>query len=152
MAQDAIAVANYFVQKGMDESIPISPMKVQKLVYIAHGWHLALLDEPLIEDKVGAWPFGPVIGSIYKAFSTYAKNYIQTLAQSNGQDISLNNVSTETTNLLDEVWDGYKKFSATKLSNMTHENNSPWDLTYVEGRSNIIEDNLIKSYYQKKLT
>jgi uncharacterized phage-associated protein len=147
MAQNAVAVANYFVQKSINEQKPISPMKVQKLVYIAHGWHLAVTEEPLIDDKVGAWPFGPVIGSIYKAFSQYARRAIDRVIDGN----DLVSPSEDTITILDTVWEKYKNFSATELSNMTHQEGSPWQITYEKGRSNIIDNELIKCHYKERL-
>ena len=46
------AIANFFLDRGMDDDIEISPMKIIKLVYIAHGYHLAVTDVALIEDYV----------------------------------------------------------------------------------------------------
>ena len=40
-------------------------MKVQKLVYFAHGWHLGITKKPLINEQVEAWPYGAVIPSLY---------------------------------------------------------------------------------------
>ena len=40
MGYSAKAVANYFLSKyGRKKGI--TPLKIQKLVYIAHGWHMA---------------------------------------------------------------------------------------------------------------
>ena len=41
-------IANYFLELSAKKDI--SPLKIQKLVYIAHGWHLALYGEPLVQD------------------------------------------------------------------------------------------------------
>jgi len=43
-------------------------MKLQKLVYYAHGWHLALNNEPLIDEQVECWQYGPVISSLFHEF------------------------------------------------------------------------------------
>ena len=36
----AIAIANYFVDCSKGKS-DLTPMKMQKLIFIAHGWYLA---------------------------------------------------------------------------------------------------------------
>jgi uncharacterized phage-associated protein len=63
----AAAVANAILDKAQAESPPVAidHMKLQKLVYITHGWHLAVTGEPLIEEVVYAWPYGPVIPPLY---------------------------------------------------------------------------------------
>lgn len=53
----AIAIANYFLKLGKERGIAINPMKLNKLVYLAHGWHLALYDLSLIDEMVEAWTF-----------------------------------------------------------------------------------------------
>ena len=46
-------------------------MKMQKLVYLAHGWHLAIHDRPLISENFEAWPYGPVEEDLYHIFKPY---------------------------------------------------------------------------------
>lgn len=64
MGHSAKAIANFFIDRHKRHGI--SPLKLQKLIYMAHGWHLALLDKPLVEDEAPeAWKFGPVFASVY---------------------------------------------------------------------------------------
>ncbi len=49
----SLAVANFFVEKSISTGIELTPMKVIKMVYIAHGWHLAIKNSPLIAEAVG---------------------------------------------------------------------------------------------------
>src|SRR5687768_9300066 len=62
---NATSIANFFIQKGIEAGNPIDQMKVQKLVYFAHGWYLAITNQPLINEAIEAWRFGPVIPSLY---------------------------------------------------------------------------------------
>lgn len=70
------AVANYFLDKAREDGVDLSPMKLQKLIYFAHGWHLAIYGEPLIDESVEAWAWGPVISSIYHDFKKYGRDPI----------------------------------------------------------------------------
>ena len=54
-------------------------MQVIKLVYIAHGWHLAIYDVPLVDDYVQAWQYGPVIPPLYYAFKRFGSGPITTI-------------------------------------------------------------------------
>ena len=47
--EKALAIANFFITLGVERECPPTQMKLQKLVYFAHGWHLGLYDQPLIE-------------------------------------------------------------------------------------------------------
>ena len=67
MGYSAKAVANYFLAKYGKHGI--TPLKMQKLVYLSHGWYLAFYDEPLVDDEYAeAWRYGPVFDSLYHEF------------------------------------------------------------------------------------
>ena len=65
MTYDVRAVANFFLDQAQEEGQKLDHMKLQKLAYIAHGWHLAITGEPLFHERVEAWPYGPVIPDLY---------------------------------------------------------------------------------------
>ncbi len=150
MKYEAKHIANFFVKKGMDSGNPVTPMKLQKLVYIAHGWHLGLTGEPLFKDEVGAWPFGPVIRSVYKEFISFSKSPITELAVDFwGNVCEVAETDEHIMALLEKIWEVYGKYSATQLSNMTHERGTPWDTVYEEGKSKIIPNQVIEDYYKE---
>ena len=47
MPFDPRAVANRLLELARERQLSLDPMKVQKLLYYAHGWHLALTGKPL---------------------------------------------------------------------------------------------------------
>ena len=51
---------NYDVYEGLTH------LKIQKLLYYADGINLAITGKPLFEDKIYAWPHGPVIKNVYE--------------------------------------------------------------------------------------
>ena len=64
MRYKALAIANYYIDKANVEDTPLDHLRLQKLVYLAHGWHLAIHGRPLIEESVEAWKYGPVIADL----------------------------------------------------------------------------------------
>lgn len=147
MTLSAITVANYFVQKALEDGDKeMTPMKVLKLTYIAHGWYLALFDEPLLSESPQAWQYGPVVPSVYKAFKAYGNSRI-TKEYYNGEFIS----DDKTTQFLNRIWEVYKKYSGWQLSTITHQPNTPWSQIWPIASYQSIPDSIIKAHY-KELT
>lgn len=71
----ALDVANYFLSIQEQES-DITDLKLQKLCTYAQAFSLAALGRPLFEEDVQAWTHGPVIESLYKAYSRYGNQVI----------------------------------------------------------------------------
>jgi len=66
MSHSSISVAKYLLDNKEEDSGPsFSPMKIIKLVYIAHGWMLGINGLPLMKDPIEAWRYGPVIRELY---------------------------------------------------------------------------------------
>ena len=151
-------VANFFLDRAEEEAMPLTQLKLMKLVYIAYGWSLAITGEPLFSEPVQAWKLGPVIPSIYHEFKHFGSNAIDSRAQSfdweTGKVTTPRILDTDETTLkiLALVWSTYKKFSATALVRKTHEDGTPWAEFYKEGeRSVIIEPDKIGSHYKARL-
>ncbi len=151
---DARAVANSFLELGNTESVPITPMAIQKLVYFAHGWMLAVYGRPLIEQRIMAWDYGPVIHDLYTEFKRFGDRAITEPAkiiQTMGMKFRVTHPEIpkdqdpEATHLLGQVWDTYKHFTAIQLSNMTHVPGSPWSIAR-ENDQPFIDDDLPKKH------
>ena len=157
----AKAVANYFLDKAKNTRRPLTPMKLQKLVYIAHGWHLALFDGALIRERVQAWRWGPVIEDLYNEFKELAKKPITRKAHDYSFDDFvikrripeiqfIDGDSDRTKAFLDRVWEVYSAFTATQLSRMTHKEGTPWREAASKLKAYIPQD-LIRDYYRKRV-
>ncbi len=135
-------IANFFLQLSDLEVGDLTNLKIQKLVYYAQGFHLALYNKPLFEENILAWEHGPVVESLYHEFKSYGSSPIP---PSEGFDISIFN--KEQIELLNEINDIYGQFSGWKLRNMTHSE-SPWLST---DKNNIISLDLMKEYFSNQL-
>lgn len=142
---DARQIGNYFIRLAHARQQRVSIMHVLKLVYMAHGWTLALLDRPLINDRVEAWEYGPVIPSLYWAHRPDGIYDIQPL------DIYEEPLGPEIEAILDRVDEMYQGLSAAQLSRLTHIPGGPWAKTYRPGsRLKAIPERLIKEHYNDK--
>jgi uncharacterized phage-associated protein len=120
---DARLVANTLLALGSRDGTPIDPMKIQKLVYLSHGWNLAFYGTALISQPVEAWRYGPVVPDLYQEFREFRAGAITRSAKAAGHLIPQNQ------NLVESVWATYKDYSAVQLSMLTHEPGGAWDIT-----------------------
>ena len=130
-------VANYFLSLcDEDAGDLISNLKLQKLVYYAQGFHLAISGEPLFDEKIMAWEHGPVIPQLYHKYKEY-----KACAIPPDENFDISTIPPSSRELLDEVYSVLGQFSAWKLRNMTHEE-PPWKEAY-EGDGVITHESMI---------
>ena len=102
----AQTVADYFLTLGDPEvGDGISNMKIQKLLYYAQGIHLAIANEPLFDDPIEAWRFGPVVPDVYHRFKTHGFESVPV-----PQDFDATVFSADQRSILDEVNEAYGQF------------------------------------------
>ncbi len=149
MPYDARAIANYFLDLAHKEGRSLDPMGIEKLVYFAHGWHLAVFDAPLVEQPIEAWNYGPVIRDLYQCFKEFGTGWIRRPAAKNGVPSSIDAVeeTKQTRALINRVWSVYRHYSSIQLSNLTHVAGSPWTITR-ENEETIIDNSLIEQYFK----
>jgi len=138
-------VANYFLTKNDDEEAGelISNLKLQKLVYYAQGFHLAMFDEPLFGESIEAWTHGPVIPDLYHVYKSCSYGPIPL-----PEDFDLSSIPREKKEFLDEVFEVFGQYSALKLRDMTHEE-PPWRDTPSGG---VISHELMRDYFKTLLS
>ena len=155
MGYSAKAIANHFLSRFGKHGI--TPLKIQKLVYLAHGWHLAFYDAPLIDDEYAeAWQYGPIFASLYHEFKYFGQDPVMTLAEEIDLDLvkstpRIQKHDTRTRTLLDQVWDAYGKYNGIQLSGMCHEPDSPWARAREKSGNRMnanIDDEEIKQHYK----
>lgn len=158
MSYPAYTIADYFLSKASEEGRALTPMQLIKLVYIAHGWHLGYYDKPLITDEVEAWQYGPVIDSLYQQVKRYGSGAVTDPVTPNWLSSvrATPNVDPLIFPFLNSVWDAYKQFSGVQLSSMTHQHDTPWDITWNQRngrswRSAPIDNEDIKKHYKAKI-
>lgn len=116
------AVADYFILKvDREAGDDITRLKLQKLLYYAQAWHLAMRGDALFDGAFEAWAHGPVCRAIHGRFQYLSLSPIPPKTVITDP----NQLDQDTRNFLDEVWDVYGQYSAAKLEAMTHQE-EPW--------------------------
>ena len=152
------ATANFFLSKAAEDGVKLDQLKLGKLVYIAYGWVLAVLDEILFEEEIQAWKFGPVVPSIYHEFKKFGRSPVKGKSTHSevGEDWFIRVTTPEiphsdddVNQVLQKVWMLYKPYSGVALIRKTHEKGTPWESVHKkEERNIVIPDELIKPHFQ----
>jgi uncharacterized phage-associated protein len=136
-------VADYFLTLVDEEAgDSLSNLKLQKLVYYAQGFSLALTGKPLFDETIEAWQHGPVVPSLYRSLRRHGSEPVPVPV--NG--ICREDYPEDVRELLDEVYSVYGQFSASKLRNMTHQD-PPWIEAMALGAPHTISRQTMKDYF-----
>jgi uncharacterized phage-associated protein len=133
-------------------------MTLLKVLYFAHGWHLAKYGQPLVAQPFEAWKHGPVNRVVYDQLKGLGKKPVcQNLkcfdAKVCGYVEARANLDGETTQFLNNIFDYYARFHAFELSDLTHEQGSPWDVVWQAAEARavpgmFIPDSLIVEWFR----
>ncbi len=125
---DPLIISNNLLYLSGKEGIPVTPMKLQKLLYFLYRDYLKKTKVSLFSERFEAWKYGPVIASVYNEFNHYEDNPIKEFYKdNNGKAYKL----SESRNLdfgeiLHSVWDKYKYYNGIELSKLTQKEDSAW--------------------------
>jgi uncharacterized phage-associated protein len=112
-------IARWFINATDRESgDDITHLKLQKLIYYAQGWALALFGEPLFDEDMQAWAHGPVASSVWDEYRGCGYDPLPPVKMKK-------RIDDRTCRLLESVNDNYGIYTAKKLEKMTHKE-TPW--------------------------
>ena len=135
-------------------------MKLHKLIYYAHGWHLGYKRGPLLDETLEAWQYGPVVPSVHREFLEFGASPITRSAQEFDWDTmewtnpTIDHSDTFVRSLLDRVWEVYGEFTVAQLSGLTHASESPWSVTRKSNpgvRHAGIPNSVVKEHFEDRV-
>lgn len=141
-------VANYFLKiVDRDTGSAITPLKLQKILYYAQGYYLAMYDKPLFEEDFQAWAHGPANEEIYDKYKQYGFDSIPAPTE---------NILIKDDTILDflnDVWQTFGIYDGKFLEEQTHKE-EPWINArkgYAPGEicKKIITKDSMKSFFKK---
>ncbi|MFC7062628.1 Panacea domain-containing protein [Halobacillus seohaensis] len=113
-------VADYFLDKGnMGTEEAITHLKLQKLVYYAQAWYVALnYGKKLFDSRIEAWMHGPVCPELYNEYRNYGYKEIE-------RPTSSPEFIDGITEVLESVWEVFGSYDGKFLEELTHSED-PW--------------------------
>ena len=137
-------VADYFLSKTrLEVGDSITHLKLQKLVYDAQGFHLAVYDKPLFNEHIEAWDHGPVAPDLYQDFVSYESDPLPAAEESQAAAP----FTSEQISLLDDGYEVFGQFSAWKLRQMTHSEPT-WEKAHPSG---VITHAAMEKYFKTQI-
>lgn len=170
--EPALFIANYIIEYSNEKGYPINNLKLQKLLYFVNVSNLVTNQEPLFEEKMEKWKYGPVIPSVYHEFKKYGafqisnkdivREYFHFKFEDEDEDdifsatveilqYTKDKIDDSAINLINNVVDYFSQKDAFELVDITHKQ-EPWkkdEKRIMDGEQGIqyTEDEII-SYFQ----
>lgn len=134
-----------------DSGSTLTPLKLQKILYYAQGYYLAMNNVELFKEDFQAWAHGPANPKIYDKYKKYGYNsidYPNTKSKTIADDIL---------KFLYDIWNTFGIFDGKYLEKLTHSE-EPW----IEARkkakcqdgescTEIITKESMRDFFKKKL-
>ena len=152
------AIANSLLKRLLSEKQNANSIKLQKLIYFAHGWHLAITGMPLIDERIQAHPYGVVVASIHHscrefgtdAITSFLTEFDKILTKWIEPAVMRDDLVDD---LLDKIVEQYGHLNAIQLANLSHAGGTPWEKTWnhevrPDNGAVSIEDDLIETSFK----
>lgn len=143
----ASKIAKYIVKEALKRKMPVTNLKLQKILYFVQGVHLIMHDKEAFPDEIIAWEYGPVVKNVYYEYAIYGANDI-ILIDKNEKIV----LSMRLKKAVNFVLNDLLKYSDTALVKETKKEGSPWSqvsLNEVINTKDIFEYFLNNYFYFK---
>lgn len=111
----------------------LSNLEIQKILYLAHMFHLGRTNAPLINESFEAWDYGPVVPEVYADARAFGSERVT------GAFYRVHAVrpDSEEYKTLQEAAEGTRGVRAGRLVAITHRDNGAWAKNYRQGMRRI---------------
>lgn len=121
-------VVNNILQRAFRDGVPVTPMKLQRILWFAAAEYAKATGEVLLTEQFEPWPYGPVVRSVDAKFEPFngtpvdkyfkdAKAMAHTVNEKEAPQLAAT---------LDAVWAAVKDLSPVMLARITHLPGSAW--------------------------
>jgi uncharacterized phage-associated protein len=139
----AIKVAKYLIARSEEVTGErICNLKLQKLLYYAQGFTLAIRDQSLFPSDLEAWNHGPVVCSVRDMFKRGSSPIDPEPGFDDGGYLP------ENRELLNALLATYGKLPALRLMGLTHAE-PPWLEAYNIGQNTAIDITTMKDFFSR---
>ncbi len=150
-AVNIFSVANFFLNiVDRDAGSTITPLKLQKILYYAQGYYLAMYEKELFSEDFQAWAHGPANPDIYDKYKDYGCSAIAEPSENEIPEFEKDIVE-----FLFNIWQTFGIYDGKYLEELTHKE-APWidaRKGYQPGDicTNIISKESMKEFFKTKI-
>lgn len=137
----ASKIAKYIVKEALKRNMPVTNLKLQKLLYFVQGVHLFMNEKVAFPDEIIAWQYGPVVKDVYYEYSIYGANDIIPIDKNEKIILSM-----RLKKLVNFVLDDLLRYSDIALVKETKKEGSPWSQVSL---NEVIDEKDIYEYFLK---
>lgn len=121
----------------------LSNLELQKILYLAHMFHLGRTGRPLVPGHFEAWEYGPVHPDLYHRAKVFGSGHVQNIFHGS-KDLE----PSPERDILDEAYDSLGKVGPGRLVNATHRKGGAWDANYLPGVRHCVipNEDILKEY------
>jgi uncharacterized phage-associated protein len=114
----------------------LTPLRVQKLLYLVHGWYMAIVGESLFDEAFVAGRYGPELLSLHTSLAKYCgvpvDDYIQEFDVDScelGNFLVNEERYPQFGTIAKRVFDTHRHLTTAQLSTLCHADGSAWART-----------------------
>lgn len=140
------ALANTILRLAFTETIEVTPMKLQKIMYFICRDYVQSTGKRLISEDFLAWDYGPVLKSAYDEFKSYGAKPIDKFAKDVAGHVLVVNETADpaAAQSIHKMWEKCKMLDGISLSKKTHKEGTAWWKAYMRG-STCLDDGDIQN-------
>jgi len=114
----------------------MTPLRIQKLLYLLHGWYSAIVGESLLDEPFVHGKFGPVLRGLEQDLASFSGVPVDDFLPE-WDPVTLQVVplfvnleaAPQFAAILKQVWEVYSPLSTRQLSTLCHGPGTPWART-----------------------
>lgn len=133
-------LANCLLREAANRGELLTPLKLQKLMFYADAWHMALFGNEIVDEQFEAWVHGPVAVSQFRRFKDYQWRPIDAA-------IDKMEMTKDEKLFLADILNEFGGESAIALEKMTHS-----ELPWIEARGGLPPDEPCNNKISKETT
>lgn len=121
-------IVNTILYRAKKEGVPITQMKLQKMIYFLYAEHLYSEKEPLFAERFEAWQYGPVLSDVDYAFGDNGSKRINKYMRDHDGKMRVVDMDQdwEFSRCFNTVWARFSDKSGIELSKRTLKIGSAW--------------------------